>query len=459
MKNSILGKARWLREVALATSKNNGARVAREWLKYAAMFVMLLTLGIGNVWGAEVVAYTLTCPKNTSNSAYASTYDATISDITWNAHGNQFADGDWRFGGKSISKTDRRAYSKTQLNEDITKIIIAFGAKSSSGITINSVKFNVYSTAEKAAALGDGDVSTHSLTYKANGTETITVPSGKSWNRRWYSVIFNVTVSESSNKYAALKSITFYKEDAPPCTSISPSLSYASVGGTTLTVGSSSSGSPTITGNTGSGTVTYSSSNTSVATVNSNTGVVTAVAAGNATITASIAAKGDYCEGSATANFTIEAPRYTVSFNTGTGNPTQADITEASAGAGITLPDGPTPACSDDGWVFVGWAESSCSETTTAPELLAAGDKIIPESDMTLYAVYRKLTSGTSTATFNATDISNLTEHSIYDCDWRDNTGGIELYISDGQYYPGGSPKTWTGTKGTSKYAWVGPHT
>ena len=51
MKNSILGKARWLRDVALATSKNNGARVAREWLKYAAMFVMLFTIGVGNVWG------------------------------------------------------------------------------------------------------------------------------------------------------------------------------------------------------------------------------------------------------------------------------------------------------------------------------------------------------------------------------------------------------------------------
>ena len=51
MKNSILEKARWLREVALATSKNNGARVAREWLKYAAMFVMLFTIGSGNAWG------------------------------------------------------------------------------------------------------------------------------------------------------------------------------------------------------------------------------------------------------------------------------------------------------------------------------------------------------------------------------------------------------------------------
>ena len=56
MKNSILGKARWLRDVALATSKNNGARVAREWLKYAAMFVMLFTIGSGNAWGAALGA-------------------------------------------------------------------------------------------------------------------------------------------------------------------------------------------------------------------------------------------------------------------------------------------------------------------------------------------------------------------------------------------------------------------
>ena len=53
MKNSILEKARWLRDVALATSKNNGARVAREWLKYAAMFVMLFTIGSGNAWGGS----------------------------------------------------------------------------------------------------------------------------------------------------------------------------------------------------------------------------------------------------------------------------------------------------------------------------------------------------------------------------------------------------------------------
>lgn len=70
MKNSILGKARWLRDVALATSKNNGARVAREWLKYAAMFVMLFIIGIGNVWG-ETVTYTITSKTAVSTSGTA----------------------------------------------------------------------------------------------------------------------------------------------------------------------------------------------------------------------------------------------------------------------------------------------------------------------------------------------------------------------------------------------------
>ncbi len=84
--------------------------------------------------------------------------------------------------------------------------------------------------------------------------------------------------------------------------------------------------------------------------------------------------------------------KYTVSFNTGTGNPSQADITEASGGAGITLPAGPTPTCSGDGWSFAGWKETSAvtSETTVAPTLLSAGSTFHPTGNVTLYAVYKK---------------------------------------------------------------------
>ena len=85
---------------------------------------------------------------------------------------------------------------------------------------------------------------------------------------------------------------------------------------------------------------------------------------------------------------TSELPKYTVSFSTGTGNPTQASITESEGGAGITLPTGPAPTCTD--WTFAGWAETSVTETTTAPTLLAAGDNYKPTSAITLHAVYSK---------------------------------------------------------------------
>lgn len=99
-----------------------------------------------------------------------------------------------------------------------------------------------------------------------------------------------------------------------------------------------------------------------------------------------------------TANTTItvlfkELQKYTVSFNTGAGNPSQADITETTAGAGITLPAGPTPACSADGWTFAGWsAEAVASETTSAPKLLSGNYK--PTDNVTLFAVYKRTEGG-----------------------------------------------------------------
>ena len=88
-----------------------------------------------------------------------------------------------------------------------------------------------------------------------------------------------------------------------------------------------------------------------------------------------------------------ELQKYTVSFNTGAGNPAVSPITEATAGAGITLPAGPTPACSADGWTFAGWAAAAvASETTTTPTLLSGAYN--PTDDVTLYAVYKRTEEG-----------------------------------------------------------------
>lgn len=98
-------------------------------------------------------------------------------------------------------------------------------------------------------------------------------------------------------------------------------------------------------------------------------------------------------------SITVEyaVPACTVSFNTGAGNPTVASRTEASGGAGITLPSTSdlTPACSGDGWELYGWTTSAygSSSTTTAPTTTLAGlagDTYYPSSNETLYAVYRK---------------------------------------------------------------------
>jgi len=92
-----------------------------------------------------------------------------------------------------------------------------------------------------------------------------------------------------------------------------------------------------------------------------------------------------------------ELEKYTVSFNTGVNNPTQEDIAEETAGEGITLPEGPTPACSADGWSFAGWAEDAVDEqTTTRPTLLVVSDTYHPMDNVTLYAVYQKVEDGGS---------------------------------------------------------------
>ena len=76
---------------------------------------------------------------------------------------------------------------------------------------------------------------------------------------------------------------------------------------------------------------------------------------------------------------------HTVTFNTGINNPTVAAI-KGTSETGITLPAGPTPACTD--WTFAGWATASVTETTTEPTLLSQGNNYKPTEDCTLYAVY-----------------------------------------------------------------------
>ena len=102
-----------------------------------------------------------------------------------------------------------------------------------------------------------------------------------------------------------------------------------------------------------------------------------------------IAVKGDNVSDVVSATYTITYPRK-VTFDAGTGTLSIAPatfLTEETYGEGITLPSAtPSSYCVAEGWTFAGWATTN--STTTAPTIVSG--TYIPESDITLYAVYKQ---------------------------------------------------------------------
>ena len=105
---------------------------------------------------------------------------------------------------------------------------------------------------------------------------------------------------------------------------------------------------------------------------------------------------------------TYETPDpYTVTLDAGPGT-CAASVTEASAGAGVTLPE-PTLDCGD--WKFAGWAEAPVEkEISEAPKFIT--DKPYkPASNITLYAVYQitEKTEGVETTTITTDKLTRET--------------------------------------------------
>ena len=345
----------------------------------------MLTVGVGNAWGTNVVftfnttagLKELGITEPSKNSTTVITSDISKSVITITPYKNNASSKPVvRKSNDATPTMDLRLYKKSDGTKGASIKISVSGDNKLTGIS------GLWTS--KVAAT-NGTLSSGSWTPTKNSTTTEVE-------------IYNNSTA-SSGTASGCTVITVSYESTVSCTSITPSLSYASVGGTTLVVGSTSSGSPTVSGNTGSGAVTYSvtaASPAGCATVNSSTGVVTAVAAGTATITASIAANGGYCSGSATANFTITNPTYTVGWQangtdwTGAGHGTPS-TSVVSGNKVTTLPTAPTSAACDGSKVFVGWtATQNYSNASTPPGDLfttTAGAPTVT-ANVTYYAVF-----------------------------------------------------------------------
>ena len=194
---------------------------------------------------------------------------------------------------------------------------------------------------------------------------------------------------------------------------------------------------------------TYASDNTDVATVAAD-GVITAVGKGTVNITATLNVDKDdanYKKGSIfskSIEITVNNPSHTVAFY---DNGTKISETSVEEETAIVFPTNPTPAVG--GFVFEGWASAAIDGTANVkPSTVTEAN--MGDADINYYAVYGDVQKREVTATFDASDISNLT--SVGTRTWKDNDTDIQLALSNGQHYTNGTPNTWTVTKGTSNY-------
>ena len=110
----------------------------------------------------------------------------------------------WRLGGKSITDTDRLVNSKAPVTTaEVAKVVVEIGA-------IDTAVFNS-ATLKVGTTEGASDVSEIQLTtgLTQNTSLNFVKPEGATWANRYFTFVFNITVSGSKNKYVQLVGISF----------------------------------------------------------------------------------------------------------------------------------------------------------------------------------------------------------------------------------------------------------
>lgn len=182
-----------------------------EFASNSGRYVYVESIGLVAEEAPEGLLYTLTTDTVTgSNNSYAGNCDMEVDGVTWNLEGNSQMN-PWRLGGKSITDQDRKLTGKTAITGTVSELKISFGANSGSSITVNSVTLKVY----KVDPTGTGATAAYTKTitnYAANTTVTVTPGEGEDWTDCYYQLVFNVTVSGSSNAFVTVTKMEFYGE-------------------------------------------------------------------------------------------------------------------------------------------------------------------------------------------------------------------------------------------------------
>lgn len=134
------------------------------------------------------------------NNNYNETAEVTQNEITWIFGGNVTTE-PWRIGGKSIENTDRLVFTKTKVGLDVASVAVEHG--SITVTSVNSLKLIVSANEDFSSPISE-----LTGTVTADATCTFARPEGKSWKNCYFKLVYNVTVTETSNKYVQFKKVT-----------------------------------------------------------------------------------------------------------------------------------------------------------------------------------------------------------------------------------------------------------
>ena len=151
------------------------------------------------------LAYTLDGTQPDGDSTYATASNITQNEINWKVTGNTNIN-PWRIGGKSLTNEDRDVYSTVVVSKDnLGKVVVSVGTASS--ITVNSITLIVSKNSDFS-----NPVSTISnKSFAANSDIEFVKNDGDDWSDCYFKIVFNVSVSSTSNKFVQLNKIEFYK--------------------------------------------------------------------------------------------------------------------------------------------------------------------------------------------------------------------------------------------------------
>ncbi len=145
--------------------------------------------------------YILDGTKTGGNSGYADASEISQSGISWKVEGNTTMN-PWRIGGKSLDGVERTIYNENPIQFNVESIEISHGT--ASDITVNSMTVIVASDASFTTV-----VSTMTPTFVASNVVTVNRPSDANWSNCYYKIIYNVSVTGSSNKFIQFKEAKF----------------------------------------------------------------------------------------------------------------------------------------------------------------------------------------------------------------------------------------------------------